>query len=716
MAGSEYRTTPDALTTMPPGIPFIVGNEAAERFSFYGMKAILFVFMTKYLLSADGSSTELMTEEQANTYVHLFVASAYFFPIIGAVVSDWLFGKYLTILSLSIVYCLGHLALALDETRVGLTLGLTLIAIGAGGIKPCVSAHVGDQFGKMNQQLLPKIFSWFYFSINLGAFASSVMTPKLLQWYGPQVAFGVPGGLMLLATWVFWLGRHKFVHIPPAGIDYVPESLKESSGKAKLSALLRAGGDYFRDTFNAEGRQALWNLARIFVFVAMFWSLFDQTASKWVGQAEQMDRHFLGVEWLSSQVQAVNPILVLLLIPVFSYLIYPALDHIFPLTPLRKVSLGFFVMVLAFGIPALIEENITGGQILKDKVSSQANPELLSATNLLDEEDVDPNGNVTGRGWVSTKKADYDIAEAGKTKKKTYLPQTITFQLRERRAWEIDSVEINPASDLNPYFEEREKEEGFEPAAAEEYYAREVEVLVSAERDGPWKSVGKLMLKPKNEFQTLRFSPVKAEYVAVKVLKGGNADAVSLGGIRVDAAGDLPAEAHPHAEAVWPNVAATGHKPKIIWQVLAYVILTSAEILVSITCLEFSYTQAPPRMKSLVMSLYLLSVSLGNLFTSLVNKVIQNEDGSSKLPGASYYWFFTGMMLATAVVFIYIAKTYRGKTYIQNADPLIGSDDHDLPASEALGGSPWKTCPKCGHANPASDLRCEKCDTELPET
>jgi hypothetical protein len=201
--------------------------------------------------------------------------------------------------------------------------------------------------------------------------------------------------------------------------------------------------------------------------------------------------------------------------------------------------------------------------------------------------------------------------------------------------------------------------------------------------------------------------------VTVKVLQGGGADAVSLGGIRVNASGSLPPHAHSHAQEVWPNVAATGHKPKIVWQLLAYVILTSAEIMVSITCLEFSYTQAPPRMKSLIMSLYLLSVSLGNLFTSLVNRVIQNEDGTSKLPGASYYWFFTGTMLATAVVFILIAKTYRGQTYIQDSEPLPGSDDHDLTASQAAAGHHLKVCPACGHMNPPDDVRCKMCDAEL---
>jgi len=113
-----------------------------------------------------------------------------------------------------------------------------------------------------------------------------------------------------------------------------------------------------------------------------------------------------------------------------------------------------------------------------------------------------------------------------------------------------------------------------------------------------------------------------------------------------------------------------GGTPNIIWQILAYAVLTSAEIMVSITCLEFSYTQSPKTMKSFIMSLYLLSVAVGNGFTAGVNYFIQNEDGTSKLAGASYYWFFTGLMFVTAVLFIFVAKTYKGKTYIHEEEEL----------------------------------------------
>ena len=130
-------------------------------------------------------------------------------------------------LFLSIVYCFGHFTLAIDESSWGLAIGLTLISIGAGGIKPCVSAHVGDQFGKTNQFLLEKVFSWFYLSINLGAFISTMLTPLLLHKYGPSIAFGLPGILMFIATVLFWMGRNVFIHIQPGGIKFLKEILSK---------------------------------------------------------------------------------------------------------------------------------------------------------------------------------------------------------------------------------------------------------------------------------------------------------------------------------------------------------------------------------------------------------------------------------------------------------------------------------------------------------
>ena len=332
----KYREAPESRAGMPAGIPYIIGNEASERFSYYGMRAILVVFMTQYLVTGSGV-LDVMGEDEAKGWFHLFVSAVYLTPLLGALISDGLLGKFRTIIFLSLVYCAGHFALAIDDTRWGLAVGLGLIALGAGGIKPCVSAHLGDQFGRTNQGLLARAFSWFYFSINLGAFVSTLATPWLLQHYGSSVAFGLPGVLMLLATLLFWLGRHKFVHIP-------------------------AGGHHFvKEVFSKTGLQVLARLCAVYMFIAVFWALFDQTASSWVLQAQQMDRNLFGFELLPAQIQAANPLLVLLLIPLFSYRIYPVINHWFPLTPLRKMSIGLFVTVLAFMIPTFVQLSIDAG-------------------------------------------------------------------------------------------------------------------------------------------------------------------------------------------------------------------------------------------------------------------------------------------------------------------------------------------------------------------
>lgn len=441
---SNYLASPVASENMPKGIPYIIGNELAERFSFYGMKCILIIFMTKYLMG-EGGVLAPMNNEDATYWYHLFTSAVYFTPLIGAIIADAFFGKYKTILSLSIVYCLGHLTLALDESRLGLSIGLTLIAIGAGGIKPCVSAHVGDQFGKTNSKLLEKVFSWFYLSINFGAFISTLLTPIMLDKYGPSIAFGIPGVLMIMATYVFYLGRNEFIHIPAGGMGFIKE------------------------TFSKKGISVISRLFIIYSFVAIFWALFDQTGSTWVLQAENLNRNWLGYDWLPSQIQAINPVMILILVPLFSYVIYPFMEKFIVLTPLKKINIGFFLAVPSFVIIGLVQSWIDAGQV-----------------------------------------------------------------------------------------------------------------------------------------------------------------------------------------------------PSIGWQIVAYAILTAAEVLVSITCLEFSYTQAPNSMKSLIMGFFMLSVSLGNIFTAGVNIFIQNSDGTSKLAGASYFYFFSGLMLATAILFILVTIFYKPKEYLQN--------------------------------------------------
>jgi POT family proton-dependent oligopeptide transporter len=328
----------------PRGLPYIIGNEAAERFSYYGMKAILVVFMTTYLMDRSGS-LRVMTEGDATFWYHIFGMANYVVPVIGAIVADAVWGKYKTIITLSFVYCLGHLALALDETRVGLAIGLTLIAIGSGGIKPCVSAHLGDQYGDQSVAQRSEGYSIFYIAINLGAFISTLMTPLLLEWCGPNIAFGVPGLLMALASYIFWKGRGLYVVQPPT-----------------------PWRSYLRELIDAEHRLSTMRVLLLFIALSVFWALFDQTGSSWVFQAERMDRGislpFGGTyEVLASQIQALNPILILILAPLCTWWVYPWLARRGVLSTRGKIATGMVAATLAFGIVGYAQRLITMGGV-----------------------------------------------------------------------------------------------------------------------------------------------------------------------------------------------------------------------------------------------------------------------------------------------------------------------------------------------------------------
>src|SRR3978361_975563 len=195
----------------PKSIPFIIGNEAAERFSFYGMRSILATFLVaQFFNPTHNAALQTVAEARSNESTHFFVTLAYSLPFVGGLVADWFTGKYKIILYISMVYCLGHLFLALFDTNLnGFTIGLILVAVGAGGIKSCVSANVGDQFDATNQDLLAKVYGWFYFSINAGSMISTVAIPWTYEHFGPKWAFGIPGLLMALATVIFFSGRKK---------------------------------------------------------------------------------------------------------------------------------------------------------------------------------------------------------------------------------------------------------------------------------------------------------------------------------------------------------------------------------------------------------------------------------------------------------------------------------------------------------------------------
>lgn len=219
--GDPTATAPAAAARdrMPRSVAYIVGNEAAERFSFYGIRSILTVYITARVVEGGLG----LTPDNATTIVHLFIFANYLMPLLGAWLSDRLIGRYSTILYLSLVYCLGNGVLACSGLFEGvpaklacLAAGLGLIALGSGGIKPCVSAFMGDQFKPEQGHLLQKAYGAFYWSINFGSFFSFLVVPWVKDHYGYAPAFGVPGVFMALAVVIFVLGTRRYVRVPPA--------------------------------------------------------------------------------------------------------------------------------------------------------------------------------------------------------------------------------------------------------------------------------------------------------------------------------------------------------------------------------------------------------------------------------------------------------------------------------------------------------------------
>src|SRR6185503_9911118 len=206
--------SPDPKAPIPKQIRYIIGNEGCERFSFYGMRNILTVFLVSSLLLYLPESERA---GGAKEVFHTFVIGVYFFPLLGGWLADRFYGKYNVIFWLSLVYCVGQACLAMFVTdRNGFYIGLGLIALGSGGIKPCVAAFVGVQFDQTNKHRAKVVFDAFYWIINFGSFFASLLMPIFLRQLGPAIAFGIPGVWMFVSTVVLWLGRKRYVMIPPA--------------------------------------------------------------------------------------------------------------------------------------------------------------------------------------------------------------------------------------------------------------------------------------------------------------------------------------------------------------------------------------------------------------------------------------------------------------------------------------------------------------------
>ncbi len=275
----------------------------------------------------------------------LFNAAVYFLPLLGGWLADKYVGRYRTILGLSLFYCLGHGALALFEGREwGVYVGLALIALGAGGIKPCVSAFVADQFPTLDECALAKVYGIFYWSVNLGAAFAFALIPLVADHFGYRWAFGIPGIFMAIAAVMFWLGSPGYVKLPP-----------EIRLDTDISPIRRAAD-----------RKTLLGIILVLSPIAIFWALFYQLNTSWVQQGVGMEPfNLLGYMVDAQRIQSASSVLVLILIPVMGLWGYPLLERIgLPVSLVGKITMGLLVTATAFCISGMIQHSLDSGSKL----------------------------------------------------------------------------------------------------------------------------------------------------------------------------------------------------------------------------------------------------------------------------------------------------------------------------------------------------------------
>ena len=323
------------------GVPHIIAYEAAERFAFYGMLSAWTVLMTTSMVPA-------ATEAEAGRYVMWLGSAVYGLAFAGAIAAEALLGKFRTVLASSIIACAGYgiLALVRSEwaTAVGqwpvLAMGIGLVALGTGAVKPCIAAQLGDQFHEANKHLLSKTFGWFYFFIHAAPLFSALLSQHLLAdpSDGLRWALLLPMIALVIGTLLLWSGRTRFAQVPVSGRSFADEL-------------------FSRETGASVGR-----LLALYIFVALFWAAWQEGAAEaWTRQANRMDLRVLNIELLPEQVAAANVIFILLFIPLLSYALYPIAARFVAVTPFRKIGTGLFLTGVSFAVAAAIQQTIDRG-------------------------------------------------------------------------------------------------------------------------------------------------------------------------------------------------------------------------------------------------------------------------------------------------------------------------------------------------------------------
>ncbi len=529
----DQSTEPkSAADRWPKQIKFIVGNEACERFSYYGMRSILAGYITGEVLKG-GLGQDADT---ATSIIHTFVFANYFMPLFGAWLSDKIVGRYHTILWVSLFYCVGHGVLACSDFVPGvhgkmwcIFAGLALIAFGSGGIKPCVSAFMGDQFKPEQSHLLQKAYGAFYWSINLGSFFSFLVVPWTKNHHGYSWAFGVPGVLMAIATLIFWLGTKHYVRVPPS---------RQTRSAGFISVFFTAFAHQRGITFDA--------LLNILASLGI--PLIAMIAMAVVAFAARMSPIVRGIGWAA----------------------------------LGLVGLWYLLIVIK---------------------------------SLLNKLELSENFWAAAR----IRYAEKEIAAA-----RSVGPILFVFALippfwclfdQTNSTWVLQGGKMIPFDLLGLH--------------------------IGAEQMQSANPLLVMMLVP---LLTLGIYPLLGRFASpLRRISYG----MFLGTFSYVIVAGLQARLEAGAQI------------SVAWQTLPYIVLTTAEVLVSTTGLEFAFREAAPEMKSLIMSFWLLTVAFGNLVVTTITKLFSGAGAHEASVSTSRFFMYAGLMFVVAILFSIIATRYR---------------------------------------------------------
>ena len=317
---TEKTSALQRLKLHPRGFWFVFWGELAERSSFYGMRTLLAVYLTDKLAYDDAHGASIMT---------FFMASCYVAPLLGGWLADRVLGRYKTILYFSAPYIAGHILLGGVESRWAMFVSLALLALGSGSIKPNTSTLMGAMYEEQKKSaLLTEAFSYFYAAINIGSAVSTLALPVVKNKWGFGPALMIPAALMAAAFIAFAMGKRHYPNESPETIRAQPKKTPEQRAAERLT---------------------LTRIAGIFAMIAVFWFVYDQSASTWIYFAKKhCDLTVVpGHQVSPEQVQGLNPVLIVVLTPVFNWIweTWKTRRRGREVPDTTKMLIGFFIVI-----------------------------------------------------------------------------------------------------------------------------------------------------------------------------------------------------------------------------------------------------------------------------------------------------------------------------------------------------------------------------------